>query len=308
MDVFIQDARLKDIVSRIPVFENLQSIVPLDGGLTNMNYKVDTPEGIYVLRVSDSSSSLLGINRENERINTAKAHEAGVGAALIDSLPEKNVLVLAWIEAKTLHADDIKSSPALLKRVAAALQQLHAAPLFHGDFYFTAIRKKYLETVLSNNYFLPVEYLYYETLILELETELSLTPEPLVSCNNDLLAENFMDDGEKIRIIDYEYSGCNEASFEIGNLASETGLNDDQLILLCDAYWQKHLPGKIARAQAWSMIARFGWTLWASIQEAVSPIDFDFRSWGMKKWNSLLPELNGDRYKIVLENLKKHKI
>lgn len=307
MNVFIQDARLKDIVSRIPVFENLQSITPLEGGLTNMNYKVDTPKGIYVLRVSDSSSSLLGINRENERINTAKAHEAGVGAALIDSLPEENVLVIKWIEASTLHAEDIKSNPALLKRMAAALRQLHAAPLFHGNFYFSEIRKKYLDTVLSNSYFLPVDYLYYQTFILELEAALSLNPEQLVSCNNDLLAENFMDDGEKIWIIDYEYAGLNEASFEIGNLASETALNDEQLTLLCDAYWQKHLPGKIARAQAWSMIARFGWTLWASIQEAVSPIDFDFRSWGAKKWNSLLAELHSDRYNIVLENLKKHK-
>lgn len=307
MNISIQDTGLKDIVSRIPVFGNLQSIASLGGGLTNMNYKVDTPGGKYVLRVSDSSSSLLGINRENERTNTSIAHQAGVGAALIDSLPEDNVLVLDWIEAKTLNAEDIKSNPSLLKRMAAALRQLHAAPLFQGNFYFTEIRKKYLDTVLSNNYFLPVEYLYYETFIIELEAGLSLYPEPLVSCNNDLLAENFMDDGEKIWIIDYEYSGQNEASFEIGNLVSETSLNDDQLTLLCDAYWQDHLPAKIARAQAWSMIARFGWTLWASIQEAVSPIDFNFRSWGMKKWNSLLPELNGDRYKMVLENLKKYK-
>jgi len=307
MAISIQDARLKDIVSRIPVFENLQSITPLGGGLTNMNYKVDTLKGIYVLRISDSTSSLLGINRENERVNTAKAHEAGVGAALIDSLPKENALVIDWIEAKTLHAEDIKSSPVLLTRIAAALLQLHSAPLFQGNFYFSNIRKKYLDTVLNNHYFLPAEYLYYESLILDLEAALSINPEPLVSCNNDLLAENFMDDGKKIWIIDYEYAGLNEASFDIGNLASETGLNNEQLELLCDAYWQKHLPGKIARAKAWSMIARFGWTLWASIQEAVSPIDFDFRTWGMKKWNSLLPELNGNHYNLVLENLKNYK-
>lgn len=307
MNVTMQDARLKYIVSRIPVFESLQSITPLGGGLTNMNYKVDTPKGIYVLRVSHSSSSLLGINRENERINTAKAYEAGVGAALIDALPEENVLVINWIEAKTLHAEDIKANPELLKRMAVALRQLHTASLFSGNFYFTGIRKKYLNTVLNHHYFLPADYLYYESFILGLEALLSANPEPLVSCNNDLLAENFMDDGKKIWIIDYEYAGMNEASFEIGNLASETALSDEQLILFCDAYWQENLPGKVARAQAWSMIARFGWTLWASIQEAVSPIDFDFRSWGAKKWNSLLAELQSDRYNLVLENLKKHK-
>ncbi|MES1223422.1 MAG: LPS biosynthesis choline kinase, partial [Bacteroidota bacterium] len=153
-------------------------------------------------------------------------------------------------------------------------------------------------------YFLPDQYLSIEPLVMELEKIIAATQETFVPCNNDLLAENFMDDGEKIWIIDYEYAGQNEASFEIGNLASETALNDEQLTMLCDAYWQQHLPVKIARAMAWSMIARYGWVLWASIQEAVSTIQFDFRSWGMKKWNSVLPELTGDRYQTVLKNLK----
>jgi hypothetical protein len=54
------------------------------------------------------------------------------------------------------------------------------------------------------------------------------------------------------------------------------------------------------------MITRFGWVMWASIQEAVSKIEFDFRAWGLKKWNSVLPEITGNRYKEVLEQLKKH--
>src|SRR4029077_6699476 len=130
--------------------------------------------------------------------------------------------------------------------------------LFQGEFYFPSIRKKYLQTVLENNYFLPDQYLDIEPKILVLEKIISESAEEHVPCNNDLLAENFMDDGEKIWIIDYEYSGQNEASFELGNLASETGLNDEQLTILCDAYWQKHIPSKIFRAMAWSMIARFG--------------------------------------------------
>lgn len=112
-----------------------------------------------------------------------------------------------------------------------------------------------------------------------------------------------MHDGKKIWIIDYEYAGQNEPSFEIGNLASESGLTDAHLVILCDAYWQQHFPLKIARAKAWSMIARYGWVMWASIQEAVSPIDFDFRGWGMKKWNTVLPELKGEPYLKLLSDL-----
>jgi thiamine kinase-like enzyme len=304
MTFSIQDTRLNEIISRIPVFENVKSLTPLGGGLTNINYRVDTLTGTYVMRVSDSTSGLLGINRDNERVNTIKACEAGVGAAVVDSLIKENVLVISWIDAKTLHAGDIHQEPALLKRMAASLKKLHSGPAFQGEFYFPAIRKKYLQTVIENDYFLPDQYLELEQLILELERLLEKNPEPFVSCNNDLLAENFMDDGKKIWIIDYEYSGQNEASFDIGNLASELFLNGEETTILCDAYWQEHSPVKIARAMGWSMIARYGWTLWASIQEAVSPIHFDFRTWGAKKWNSVLPELQGEHYYKILELLK----
>ena len=304
MTFSIQDARLKELVSRIPVFENFSYIIPLGGGLTNMNYRVDTPSGIYVMRVSDSKSGILGINRENERINTMKAHEAGVGAAVIDSLLNENVLVISWIDAKTLHAEDIHTQPQLLSQIATSLRKLHSGPAFQGEFYFPVIRKKYLHIVLENSYFIPDQYMELEKQILDLEKMIEENPENPVPCNNDLLAENFMDDGKKIWIIDYEYSGQNEASFDIGNLAGEIFLNEEETTILCDAYWQKHLPLKIARAKAWSMIARFGWVMWASIQEAVSPIDFDFRTWGLKKWNSVLPELQGEHYNEVLEILK----
>ncbi|MBS1934835.1 MAG: LPS biosynthesis choline kinase, partial [Bacteroidetes bacterium] len=254
--------------------------------------------------VSDTATSMLGIDRERERINTARAHQSGVGAAVVDALPDENVLLIDWIDAQTLHAHTIREQHKLLPRIAYALRQLHSGEAFHGEFYFPSIRKKYLETVLEKKYFLPDNYLSVEQLILELEKTLVKTAEPLVPCNNDLLAENFLDDGEKIWIIDYEYSGQNEASFDIGNLASESFFSNEELTILCDAYWQKHRPEKIARAIAWSMIARFGWVMWASIQEAVSHIDFDFRQWGLKKWNSVLPEITGSQYKEVLEQLK----
>lgn len=306
MASLIHDTKLNGLISKMPALANATAIIPLKGGLTNKNYRIDTPTNSYVMRISDKATSLLGIDRENERINTARAHEAGVGAAVVDCLTEENILLIDWIEAKTLHGEDIRSKKELLPRIANALRKLHAGAAFHRNFYFPDVRKEYLKIVLANNHFLPDGYLKAAPLISALEEELASRSEPFVPCNNDLLAENFMDDGEKIWIIDYEYSGQNEASFEIGNLASEIFLGDEQLAILCDAYWQEYLPEKIYRAIAWSMIARFGWVMWASIQEAVSVIDFDFRAWGLKKWDSVLPEIAGNRYKEVLVQLKKY--
>ena len=88
----LQDSKLYELTARIPALADATNITALGGGLTNRNYRVDTATGIYVMRVSERKSSLLGIDRENEKVNTELAHRAGVGAVLIDSLPEENVI------------------------------------------------------------------------------------------------------------------------------------------------------------------------------------------------------------------------
>jgi thiamine kinase-like enzyme len=294
---------LNSLIAKIPAFATATAIEKLEGGLTNTNYKISTPARNYFMRVSHNSTHLLGIDRFNERINTERANQAGVGPAVIDFLPTEKVLVIEWINARTLHAADFQTQPALLVEIASALRKLHGGPKFQGDFNFPGLWRNYQKTVMANGYFMPEEFLDVQPLVQQLENILAARPEEKLPCNNDLLAENFMHDGNKIWIIDYEYAGQNEPSFEIGNLASESGLTELQMTQLCDAYWLQHLPLKIARAKAWSMIARYGWVMWASIQEAVSPIDFDFRGWGLKKWNTVLPELKGEPYLKLLSEL-----
>ncbi len=295
---------LNSIKSDVPSLTDIKSIHKLEGGLTNINFKIVTEHDSYVLRLSDPSSTTLGIDRENEYINSIRAHQAGVGAEVVNRIVDKNILIIKWIDAKTLCAHDIQHQPSLIPRIANALTTLHSGPSFQGEFHFPSIRKKYLETVINAQYFLPDQYLEYLPYIEKLEELIDGNPESKVPCNNDLLAENLMDDGNKIWIIDYEYAGQNEASFEIGNFAHEVGLNDEQLNELCLHYWEENIIQKIARAKAWSIIARYGWVLWASIQDANSSIAFDYKSWGMKKWHSVLPELKGEIYTEILKKLK----
>jgi len=299
-----EETRLKNLLNKHPALGEIVRISSLAGGLTNRNYVLDAERGRFVARVGSASSVLLGIDREREKINTGQAHASGIGPEVIDSIPEENLLILRWVEARTLHAEDFREDQRLLVRAAETLRHLHDGKPFEGVFHFPTLRKKYLDAVRSSGYYLPDEYLTLESKISALERLLGKSLEPLVPCNNDLLAENFLDDGQKIWIIDYEYSGQNEASFDIGNMCGELGMPLEQLTLFCNTYWRQHLPEKITRARAWSMIARFGWVLWASIQQAVSPIDFDFRSWGMKKWASVAPELTGDAYSQLLTDLK----
>jgi thiamine kinase-like enzyme len=277
----------------------------LAGGLTNRNYRVTTvddgPLGDYVVRISSNESSLLAIDRAAERHNTACAWEAGVGAPVVEAVPE-HVLVVGFLSGRTLAAEDVRDER-VIPRIADSVRRLHAGPPFTGVFDMRAIRRRYLAIVLEHGFRLPEEYLDLAPRVEALEDVMRPGDEPLVPCNNDLLAANFIDDGEQIWVIDYEYSGMNEASFELGNIASESGLDVEQTTALVTAYWRTASKEKVARARAWSLLARYGWTLWASIQDGVSSIDFDFWSWGMEKYDSARAELLGPVYDEIVTGL-----
>lgn len=295
---------LGDLGDALEVLRGRELVVEeLGGGLTNHNYRVRTDDGgDYVVRVSETSTGLLAINRANERANTTTAWHSGVGAPVVESLPERDVLVVGFLTGRTLTSHDV-SDPDTIVRIAASLRKLHGGGDFQGEFDMRRIRRYYLSVVQERGFRLPEEYLDLQARVEELEDAMRPGDEPLVPCNNDLLAANFIDDGDHMWIIDYEYSGMNEASFELGNVASESGLDDAATAQLVECYWGRASQHKLARAQAWSLLARYGWTLWASIQDGSSTIDFDFWSWGMAKYTSARDELLGPRFGELVEGL-----
>jgi thiamine kinase-like enzyme len=130
---------------------------------------------------------------------------------------------------------------------------------------------------------MPAGYRALEPFADRLEQVLALAPEPLVPCHNDLLAANVLDDGGDLRIIDYEYSGMNEPSFELGNAMAEARLGEEALAELSTAYYGRHDDALVARAELWGWMASYGWTLWGMIQDGTSPLEFDFWEWSMAK-------------------------
>ena len=125
----------------------------------------------------------------------------------------------------------------------------------------------------------------------QIRAALAVRDEGTVPCNNDLLAENFIDDGDRIWLIDYEYSGNNDPCFELGNTWTECELGIDQLDELVTAYYGRRRPEKIARAHLQAIVSQYGWALWGFIQQAVSPLEFDFWGWGMERFEGAVEEM-----------------
>ena len=273
------------------------SITELSGGLTNRNFLIETTEDKYVARISSNSSSLLSINRGSEFINSTIAGNGGVGAKVLDYLPGEGLLLISYIQGKTFGASDVGEN---LERIAASLRSLHKLPEFDHEFNMFDTQKNYLSIVQEKGFRLPDNYLDFAPKVGEIKKAFAVLFEAPVPCNNDLLPGNFIDDGEKIWLIDYEYSGNNDACFEIGNVWAEAFLPMSALEELVSAYYGGYRPDKVARAWLWALMAKYGWTLWASIQSEVSDLDFDFWDWGMSKYDLARSEFTGDYFKRAL--------
>ena len=279
-------------------------VVELAGGLTNRNYRVTTPEGSFVIRRSGGDPDALAINREHEYRNSVIAAQSGVGAPVHAYLPDEATLVIGFLEGRTLTDEDF-AQPGVIERAAAACRQLHRGGRFVNDFDMFDIQQSYQRTVLEHGYRLPDSYLEFESDLVRIHGALAVRAEPTVACNNDLLAGNFIDDGARIRLIDYEYSGNNDACFELGNIGSECHLSDDQLDLLVTSYYGRRLVNRLARARLQALMSQYGWTLWASIQQATSDIDFDFWTWGLEKYDRAVETFRHRRFDRLIEEVQR---
>ena len=242
-----------------------------------------------MVRIPAPGPSLLGIDRDHEHVNTLAAAEAGVGPPVLHYRPGAG-LVVGFLPGRTLTDADLHD-PAVLGRVAAACRRLHAGPRFAGDFDMVATQGRYRRIVAEHGFRLPPRYDEFAPALARVRA--ALGPGTSVPCHNDLLAANFLDDGETVRIVDYEYSGTNDPMFDLGNAWSEAALPPELLDVLVTAYWGRPRPAQVARARLFGLVAKYGWTLWASIQEATSPLDFDFWAWGLEKYDRAVAEFDG---------------
>ena len=297
------DAELEALLDRVPVLQGLpRTVVELPGGLTNQNLHVTTPTGDYVVRRFRGDGALLGIDRDAEHLNSLAAAEAGVGAAVVDYLPELGVLVIDFIDGRT-YENATFAEPGVIERVAHACRKLHEGPRFSGDFDMFRRQARYRRTVAERGFRLFDGYDEFDGHFRRVQAALAERQEPTVPCNNDLLAGNFVDDGDKLWLIDYEYSGNNDACFELGNTATECELDRDQVEALATAYFGRALRTRIARVRLQSLVSQYGWALWGCIQASASSIDFDFDAWGRDRFEKAARTFTGPEFERLLEEV-----
>jgi thiamine kinase-like enzyme len=274
-------------------------VTELPGGLTNRNLRVTTADRDVVVRISRKDSAMLAIDREAEYANSRAAAACGASPKVVEYVPEASLLVIEFLPGDTLTAEDVRRDDNL-PRIAEVCRRLHCGPRFVNDFDMFDIQRGYLRTVTERGMRLPAGYRDFEPQLQRTRDALRVRAGVTVPCNNDLLAANFIDDGVRLWIIDFEYAGNNDPCFELGNLASESHLSTEALAALVTHYYGRELPDKIARARLLAIVSNYAWTLWAAIQAATSPLDFDFWSWGMDKYDRAVAKFAGSEFEQLL--------
>ena len=299
----LDDAELDALLNQLPVLAGRpRRLEDLPGGLTNRNVKITTPDGVYVARCSDTSSTLLGIDRENEYVNSQAAERAGVGAPVIDYRPDLGILLIGYLEGTTLTSADF-AKPGIIGRVARGCRTLHRGPRFMTDFDMFELQAKYLKILQENDFRMPADYLTHAGRFEAIRRALAAGSAQSVPCHNDLLAANFVADGDAMWLIDYEYSGNNDPCFELGNIWRDNRLTVDQLDELVTAYYGASTRSQLARARLQGTVSQYGWTLWGCIQNGSSALDFDFWAWAMERYENAVEEFRGPDFGRLLDDV-----
>jgi thiamine kinase-like enzyme len=284
---------IEQVIAAIPAWHGRSVVAErIAAGLTNTNYRVDVDGVAHFVRIPGAATELLAVDRANELHNTRAAAVTGVSPQVLFALPDWDVFVLEWLTAETMGIEALRA-PGMPMRIADALRRLHAGPRFRDDFDMFRLAERYLALVDERAIPIPTGYRERMDRLPRIEAALTRNPLPQVPCHNDLLAGNYLDDGSRLWLVDYEYSGQNDPAFELGNTAQELEYDDAQVAELCAAYFGEASPALLARMRLQMIMSDVGWTLWAAIQARISTIDYDFSGWAEERWARATAMLDG---------------
>ena len=256
----------------------------LGGGITNHNLKVDVDGERLVLRVAGARTNLLGIDRSVELAATEAAASAGIGPDVVAFVEPEGWLVTRFIEGEIPPVERMRE-PDLLLRVATALRAFHDGPAIPGTFNSFRVVESYRDTALEHGGRVPDAFAWAHEIAARIEARRAANAS--APCHNDLLNANFLDDGERLRIVDWEYAGMGDRFFDLANFSINHELDDDASATLLRAYFGERSDEDTAALALMRFMSDFREAMWGVVQSAVSELDFDFDAYATEHFERL---------------------
>ena len=259
------------------------NVVPLSGGITNHNFKVDVNGQAFVLRMGGAATGLLGIDRQVEYEANMRAAEVGVGPEVAAFIKDEGWLVTRFIAGRPIPLEEFRR-PETIRRVAGALRKFHEAAPIPGRFDAHKVVEEYRREAEAHGVTIPDAYADAHAMSERIRQ--SRGPKPTVPCHNDLLNANFLDDG-KIKIVDWEYAGMGDRFFDLANLSvnHEFGAAEDETLLR--AYFGEASAAGLGSLAMMKFMSDFREAMWGVLQSGISELDFDFNGYAAKHFDRL---------------------
>ncbi|AHD02254.1 phosphotransferase [Leisingera methylohalidivorans] len=266
-------------IRALPIWQGEITAEPLTGGITNVNYLVTDQGGKYVVRAGDDIP-LHQVMRFNELAAGRAAHAAGLSPAVVHA--EGDLTVLEFIESRTLSEADVRD-PAMLPRVLELVKSCHRDVPNHlrGPalvFWVFHVIRDYAATLQEQG---SLHAALLSGLVDTGNTlEQAAGPFDIVFGHNDLLCGNFLDDGQRLWLIDFDYAGFNSPLFDLGGLASNNALSQQQEQWLLESYFEAPVSDDLLhRYSAMKCASLLRETMWSMVSELTSEIDFDYAAY-----------------------------
>jgi thiamine kinase-like enzyme len=268
----------EDRIHALGIWQGSIEVSSLFGGLTNRNYLVKDGRGRCVVRLG-SDIPIHHISRSNELAASRAAHAAGISPAVIHHAP--GILVLEYIDAAPLSAEDVRHA-SMFERVVPLVRECHfeIPKHFRGPamiFWVFHVIRDYasaLGTGSRHRASIP-------SLIEKAERlERAAGPFEIGFGHNDLLASNFLDDGQKLWLIDWDYAGFNTPLFDLGGLASNNEFSAEQETAMLETYFERTIDDDLwHRYVAMKCASLLRESMWSMVSEIHSSIDFDYSAY-----------------------------
>jgi thiamine kinase-like enzyme len=264
-----------DLVSSLSCFQNPTDIIPINGGITNVNVGVTNNNKKYVVRIGKDIPE-HGVMRWNELALSKAAQSLGVSPAVVHYEP--GILVLEFIDSQTFEEADVRKSKNLMRIISLVAkthrgigQYLNTPILTFWPFQVNQSYMSRLETDGSTHMSKLANLKYQLELLQDATGQVDL-----VIGHNDLLAANILDDGDQLWLIDWEYGGFNTPLFDLAGLAGNNGLSILQEQQMLEQYFDRSWEIDWRPYQAMKCISLMRETLWSMVSEIYSEIEFDY--------------------------------
>jgi thiamine kinase-like enzyme len=295
---------VEQAIARVPIWANAENIrvTPLEGGITNRNYRIDAGGKSFHLRIAGENTELLGINREHEYRSQLIAGELEIAPEVVYFIEPEGYLVTRFIDGRPILPEEIRQ-PNNIQQVAEILNKIHSMPSIPGTFSAFQVVRDYTEIARRYQVTFPETFRWLIKQMNDAESALINRPFIPRPCHNDLLNANFLI-SDKLYILDWEYAGMGDIFFDLANFSNNHELSKNENYLLLDCYFGQVKARDLAHLYIMKIMSDFREAMWGLAQVGISDLNFDFQAYANKHFERLTQNILNPNWERWLKEVR----